>query len=58
VGGQKERVGGGEYELTLKPIKLLLKGGRNIRKSNREGKFDQNTLYAYMTYHNETPLYN
>jgi hypothetical protein len=31
----------------MKPIKLYLKGGqKEIRKSNRETEYDQNTLHA------------
>jgi hypothetical protein len=43
---------------TTKPIKIVkqYRGRRDIRKSNREGKYDQSALYACGEYHNETPF--
>jgi hypothetical protein len=32
----------------IKPIIVILKGKRGIRKSNWGGGFDQSTLYAFM----------
>jgi hypothetical protein len=32
----------------IKPVKIILKGGKGMRKGNRGGEFDQSTLYACM----------
>jgi hypothetical protein len=41
---------------TTKPAKIILKGGR-MRNSNKEGEFDQSTLFAFLEKNNETPVY-
>jgi hypothetical protein len=42
-------------ENRVEPIKIVL---NKREESNRGGEFDQDTSYAHIKCHNETPLYN